>query len=47
MWPAWRDVSLRLVVYKASYAKTATSQMEFCRVLDHLNVDVDELTDHS
>ena len=26
MWPAWRDVSKRLVVYEVTYAKTATSQ---------------------
>ena len=43
MWPAWRDVSKRVVVYKASHAET-TTRREFCRVLDHLNVDVDELT---
>ena len=26
MWRAWRDVLKRLVVYEATYAKTATSQ---------------------
>ena len=41
MWPAWRDVSKKAcgVINEATYAKTATSQKEPCRVLDDVDVD--------
>ena len=35
MWPAWRDVSKRFVVYEATYAKKNSHKpRELCRVLD-------------
>jgi len=40
MWPAWRDVSKRLEVYAATYAKTATSQRDFAESKIVVDVDV-------
>ena len=44
MWPAWRDVPERLVVYEVTYEKKKkkkkTATKGLYRVLDHGDVDV-------
>ena len=40
MWPAWRDVSERLVVYEATHAekKNSHKSKELCQVLDKIGI---------